>query len=476
MIRKNSLKIIGLIALLAIVAGLYFYLRNFRIRQDLANFMPSNALIYAEYNLQDKDFIKFNENNFRGQVRFNKLLTEAGMFGNLSKDIISEADKIVAMIVLDENGEQHKAWIIQSPNVHKFRALLPKDSFETLLNSKTLALSPSRDVLNSIQAIDPLTEHTAQQNKILNKFSSNNFINIYLSGEYLKSLSESPDPSFALTLNNLELDTELPAFLGLQAQDNKIVYNFYASTLEKDEPESFKDTENLQILSLANGFLEFSTANIKYIYENLISNIPVEKQEELTQKYEFEWSDLESLLDAPGTIFINSPNGKVDAADILNLKKYNYALKIYTDLNEEELNEFIDKIKKSISLILAFQEPGLSTDKLPDGTPFTSLVAQPELFKFSAEDGIESVASENYSFSLALQESNLVFGNSKDLVRQILSAEVSPNIDCEYFSGSETILINGQKLIFGLLSFVDSAIINTQQNKKEVELTGCLLY
>ena len=149
--NKKILIILLILICLAIIAGgIYIYSRNLREPGNLTSYMPRETELYIEFNLKDKNLEEFYANNFRAQARFEKLIQDSGFLGDLSKDLIEQASKI-SLLVITENNEQHKVWLVAGDNIHKFHALLPTGYFESILNSKTIALSPDRDVLRKIR-------------------------------------------------------------------------------------------------------------------------------------------------------------------------------------------------------------------------------------------------------------------------------------------------------------------------------------
>ncbi len=176
--KKTLITIIALVLLLAGLTALYFYLKKFKTTGDLTRYLPRQTGLYIEYNLKNKDLADFRQNNFRGGIRFEKLTLDSKFFGNLSPHLIKLANKI-SLLIIKHNNKWQRVWLVNSDNIHKYHALVPVNYFESILDSKTIALSKSRDALKIIKKIEPLTEHTADQRKILGKFSNKNFINIY---------------------------------------------------------------------------------------------------------------------------------------------------------------------------------------------------------------------------------------------------------------------------------------------------------
>jgi len=469
------------------MVALYFYLRNFKVVDDLIHYMPQETELYIEFDLKDKDLLNFYENNFRGKSRFEKLMRDSNFFQDLSKDLIEQANKI-SLLVINHNNESHNVWLLAGDNIHKFHALLPTGYFESMLDSKTTALTKNRDVLKMIRQIEPMTEHTSEQRKILNKFSDDNFMNIYMSGSHAEFLSTRPDPIYTLILNNLDLDYSKPSFLGLSTNENKVIYNFYGETNKEKDYKNFGGNVETPRwgVSATDTFLQFHSPNLKNICQEVISIWSDDKKSEWSQKYEFEWKELEKILDNSGIIFMNSKSGPVDTDEILNLKKYNYALLINTDSSND-----VEKIKNVIKNILAFKYPSEIVKRLADGTQSTELVADSSKFEFSAKCAasdkecrdapvgrlIEFIQEQDFRFVIANSENYLIVGNSLNLIEDILNTnQDKKETACGIFTGNELAIINSKNLISGLLSYIDKAIINIEYNKKEIELKGCFIW
>lgn len=505
--NKKVFTIIIILILLVIVTGvIYLYSRNLKVPEKLTAHMPRETVFYVEFNLRDEKLAKVYKNNFRAKIRFESLINESIFFGPLSEYLIQEADQ-VALLVIKHNNNWHKVWLVKADNIYRLNALLPVNFYSSILNAKTIALSPKRDVLKLIKEVNPLVEHSQEQREILNKFSSDNFINIYLTGEYIEFLADKPDLAYQLILNNLNLNYEQPAFLGLAAQENQIVYEFSAKSRPSrmtgedykyfppeaparppgvDQPLADKDNDKDIPLNLPinNLFLTFVSANLKDIFDELAEEIlNQDKKQEWSEKYEFEWQEIEDLLNHPGVIFAQSKNAKVSAQDIFDLDKYNYGLMIRTDFDENEMLEKIEQIKKVVKNILAFRYPSEKVKILPDKTKSIELVADARQFSFEKEDNLEYYESQNFNFVVGYRNGYLILGNNRDLIKKILHSQVSGEESgiprdklerCPVLTGQELAIINSSQLVEGLLSYIDQVVINFVQEGEKVELRGCL--
>ena len=498
MSKGNKVTAIIIFLFLALTASLfYIYLKNFKTPQNLTYYMPQETIFYAEFNLKDKNLPKVYENNPRIKNRIGKLIQESGFYGELSPYLIDQANK-VALLVVDYDNNWHKVWLVNSDNIHYLSALLPVDFYVSILNSRTIALSKNRDSLKLVKEVDPLTEYTRQQKEVLNKFSFNNFINIYLAGSYLKFLSKKNDPAFNLILNNLNLDYDQPAFLGLGIKEGKMVYSFFAKTRLVSDRQNQKevarqylkgdDKNILKFFPVDDLFLIFISPNLKDVFGELERLITENQKEEWVQKYEFSWDEIESLLDHPGAIFVQGKDAKVSSKKIFNLSQYNYGLMIKTDLDKEEALGKIERIKKVVKNILAFKHPVEKAKLLPDGSQSIELVADTDEFSFNKDGNVEYYESQGFSFAMGCENGFLILGNSKNLVQQLLNIQLNNKDEkaayspvfwdgfekCQLPFGQEMAVINSDQLTRGLLSYIDQVIISVVQEKDEVKLEGCL--
>jgi len=501
MSKKNIFILIFLISLLAGVGIFYFYLKNIKINQSIINYIPEQTIFYADFDLKNKELLDFYENNFRGKTRFELLLKNSNLFGELSKYLINKSNKISLLIVNYENNSEpleEKIWIISSNNIHELHALMPKDFNVSILNSKTIALSKSKTALRLIKKIDDLQKSTqtkALRKKISNNFSDKNFLNIYLSGKYLQNNSENSDTIFNLIFNpeysGLNLDFEQDSFLNLETDQNKIIYNFNSVAKDKSHPEysglgakKFNKQEDLlQFTDLKNNeiFATFFSPDLQNIFDSLINKSVSEEQKNIwIKKYNLDFENINKILNNSGIFLMQNRNNKIDNEDLFNFDKYNYALIIKTNFNPEYSGEKIkeqkENIKQIIKNILAFKNPVEQEKILPDKTKSIELIANPESITFIQENNLEILNIENFNFVITIYENYLILGNSKKLIQEILASEQTNFINCDFLTGNEALIMNTNKLTSGILSFIDKLIINFEQKNEKINLNGCLVW
>ncbi|MCG2686933.1 hypothetical protein L6278_02225, partial [Candidatus Parcubacteria bacterium] len=316
-------------------------------------------------------------------------------------------------------------------------------------------------------------------------FSNKNFLNIYLSGQYFQDKINSEDIIFPLILNNLNLDFNEPAFLNLKARENKIVYNFNALAQNKASFEKFNTVENLDNLVNLNDdeiFASFFISNLKDIFEFLFSeHLTLEQKEIWQKKYDLDDKKIKEIVNYSGIFLTQAKNNKLDNKDVLNLEKYNYALILKTDKDDiEKIDERKENIKQIIKNIAAFKNPVEKIKKLADSSSSIELIADPASIDFISENNLEILNVQNFNFVITTHNSNLILGNSKELITEILQdgskQSDGANTDCDFLTGSEALIMNTNKLTNGVLSFVDKLILNFEQNGKNINLNGCFLW
>ena len=478
----NKKFFIFLIILFSLAAGavlVYIYSKKLNVPDKLSYYMPRETVLYAEFNLKDKKLNEFYKNNFRGAVRFKRMLKISKFYAVLSKDLISRVNKVVLMII-PQDGKWHKVWLVQANNIYKLNALLPKNYYSSILNAKTLAVSKDRKILRRIHQVEPLAELSKEQINILNQFDKANFINIYLSGAYLKFLSERDDITYAFVLNNLDLNYAKPAYLGLVADNNKINYNFFALS---NEEYNFKKIGNfLPLIENKDLFLSFYVSNLKQVFELVKDSIINDKNwKDWPQKYEFDWNEVENLLDARGVVFAKlKNNARVDTNDAFDLSKYNYGVLI--SLRQAQIEQkqiLVEKIKKIVKNILAFKYPAKISKRLPDGSQSIELVADAQNFNFERDGDVEFYENPTYHFAIGTKGGYLILGNNKKLIKQILGS-ITIFDRRGIFRCAQTdkigqmLLMNSKQLLSGVLSYVDQILINIDQSQKKLDLEGCL--
>lgn len=485
--KKTIFFIVLPLGLLLLALAFYIFSQKMSGSENLTMFMPRHTELYVEYNLKDKKLIEFGQTNFRGQTRWELLLKQAGFFGDLSPYLLREIDQLALLVVNTTpdapTGVYEKVWLIKADNIHRLSALLPAEYYYSNLNSKTIVITRSHALLKKVKPMDPLTEYSVDQRRALSKFDQQNFFKVYLSGTYAKFLANRNDALYFFLLNNLNLDYDQPVAYGLTAVGNKISFNFWAASVASQKNKDFKATAS-SLLKFVNfkdkqaPWLTLAAADLKAILNQLKTNLLSADQLTAWQtKYGFSWSELEEILDTAGVLVVENQHAQLANEAVLNTAQNNYVMVVATNFAAPRLKQTQDKIQQVIKNILAFKYPTSHKVRLPDGTSITEEVADPAVFKFETQAGVDFIQVKNFRWVMATQDNYLLLGNSKELLENILNNPTpADNLNCPLLTAQETLWLNSQRLSTGLLSFIDQLIINLKQDKKDLELTGCLLW
>ncbi len=474
---KHKILYLSIIIVLLIAAGIfYIFSINSGPSKDLTKYLPSETVFFAEYNLQNKDLLKYTADN-KNQIRLNKLLNKSNFLGDLSSDLLAELDKL-ALVIVDNYGQYEELWLMHSQNIHRLAALEPKEYFESNLDSNTIALATNRELFKMIKDQNPLDENAFEQRKIISKFSADNFFNIYFSSKYLKHLSQTADLTYHLIFSPLNIDNTQPAFLGIKIADNQMAYEFSAQSLSTGSSNNFSADFQSELNKLnfnSANFFNFVSADLSAVLDGFTNSFSKDEIQELEEKYEFAWKDLKNILDNPGFIFTQAKSNLVNKQQLFDLQNYNYLIAVQTGLSSEELTAKISQIKQVIKNILAYKYPSYITHRLPDGTPSTEIVADPEIFSFEKMTGFEYLEFSAVNLAIGLQDNYLLLANNKDLMQNFLefTTPAENNFKCDLTGQNEIVVLNTQKIYQSFLSNLNQIIININHNKKDLELSGC---
>lgn len=450
-----------------ILAGIFFVVfKQVKINEGLVEFMPANTGMFIEYDLNNKDLKNLQENNFRAKARLEAMFSQTSFFGDLSKYVTDNVERVALLTVLDEEQNWEKIWLVRANNIHQINALLPKDYYFSNLNSNTIAISTNHELLRELKS-----------NKLnFNKFKKDNFLNLYLTPEYLKFLQTQNTLEYFLILNNLNLDLDKEVQVELKAEVDKVVFELTGSKNESRKITNFKKDGNdvLKFLNSDIGWLKVANANLENLYENFVKNyLNSDNQQELEEKFEFKFEDISQILNSnSGAIILDNSNNTLDQTNFVNLNNNSWVMVMNKNLNEEQIN----LIKKLAKKIVAYKYPRTISKTLADKTKSNQIVADADYFSFDkTENGIEYLFYKDFKLAIYTNENYFFLGNDLDLIKNVSNNSLENKLDFDFNKSYEASVINGQKFSFGVLRFFDKIIFGVEENSR-VKVEGEIKY
>jgi hypothetical protein len=483
--RKKILKALEIsFGICLILAGIFFVVfKSVKINSSLIEFMPANAGIFIEYNLNNKDLKELQANNFRAKSRLEAMFSQMKFFGDLTKYLTDNVERVAILTLLDEEESWEKIWIVRAKNIHQINALLPADYYYSNLDSTTIAISKNHELLQTLRS-----------NKISlnNKFKAGNFLNLYASAGYLNYLKQKNQPEFFLILNNINLDFEKEIYLGLKANKDKVDFNFNGSKNENRKITNFSknNSEILKFLNNRSSWLKIASANLENLYSNFIKNYlnlegnnpPKVDKKEIEEKYEFKFQEIEEILNSNASVLLieNTENPLV-LEDFENINKQNWTIIVENNLSENK----IDLIKKIAKNIVAFKYPRIVQEVLADKTKSNQIIADADYFTFDkTELGIEYLFYKDFKFAIYATENYLFLGNNIKQIENVLAEEtkwlqlgnVEPTKDFDFEKKYEAVVIDSKRFTFGALRFFDKMIFGIEESMSEIKIEGEILW
>ncbi|MBI5621462.1 hypothetical protein HY933_01170 [Candidatus Falkowbacteria bacterium] len=183
--------------------------------------------------------------------------------------------------------------------------------------------------------------------------------------------------------------------------------------------------------------------------------------------YRFSWTEIAPLLRRPAQLFI----GRADARTV-----YALALRLEPQDDTKQLDTILTNI-------IARHFPTRVTATLPDGTPVTELLSQPENFRLDSRSingrTLNIVANDTpvWELGYALDDQWLIIGNSINFLTELLKPENNLNLPslCPAVGQPSLWLVPGQFLPATQLAPITgsntAAILNTDNQT----ITGCWL-
>jgi hypothetical protein len=481
--NSKSLKILNIIVLSAVIvaAGIFVFSKFYFQTKNLTGYLPENTLAYFEFEPNHKDLLEVHENNRRAQTRFEQLMNETNFWGEFNSELIIPQIKKIGLIILKNEEELQKVWLLNVKDRSAVETLLPKDFFASNLEKDVMMITKDREISRMFQKQDEIVSQSEDQKDAYARFSKFKFFNSYISKEYLLNLKDKEEDYNIFFLNNFNLDQNSSAYFSLRADEDKIVFDFQSQITEVEENKklSSQNYEFIKSFPLNDLVFAFETSKLSNITGELEKSIFIDKENRdyLARKYMFEWNDFNELTDYPATIFFKHQEDRFYIKDLLNLEKLDWGVLINIDKLKKR-DEMYIKLKNFLSYYLAFEFPVWQREVLEDESDVTQVIANPNAIKWETENKVEFFEKNKFKFALANTDKGIYFSTNKEILLEILNQSQESDIikECPDFDGQEAIFLNSKKLIKGMLSYVDQTLVFVDKQDKDLNVKGCLLW
>jgi len=467
--------IIGSVAILA--AG-FFIVYKTANQKDLADYLPPQTVAYLELSPNDVSLLNYSADNFRGKIQLQKLWDKIGLWGGINQTTAGEKIEKVGLAVIEkEDGAWQKVWLIKTKNNPD--AFLPAGVFSALLSKNIFAFSSDSAILENLkQVLDSTARSTAKS-----KFSRQKFFNAYLAKNFLVTIQKKQNAEADL-LRQFSLDTEATMLIGLRSDGQTIFLNanFIDGAENNLRALSAGDYDLIKNLPLKNFVMATEVASFKEMLSVLENKMTTQLGQEKvaeqkkiwSEKYNFDWEDINKFLDWPAALWFNGSN----------LKQNNNFLASWPDglvlkvKNDSKVAEVYQRIKNILSAVLAFEKPSVENIKLKDESEIKILMADSARVNWQSEDGFEFFNLDETSVALARRGSLIYLAKDKAVLQQILAnSEDNAKIKaCPDYVGEEAIYLNGKEFSGNLISLLDEIFLVAERDGREVNLKGCIIF
>jgi len=477
-----------LISVAILAAGFFVFKNYFWADKKLTDFLPTETKAYFEINLADDGIDEFYKENFKGQIKFQKLLNESGMWGDFNSESLKSVADNFGLVILDEGQDRKQAWLIKTKLTRSIDALVPADYYMFVLDSGITVVAKERETINLFRsAKENLVNMTLTEREIYAKFTKHKFLNAYLSKDFLQELIENKTEWSSLFLNYVGLDEVSPAYMSLLADGDKLVVNFQAAG-ENFQTKTKYDQTNYGVMKNI-----FTRQNIKAgmgvsilkdvldevekkLSEKYSKEVWQEMKNEWSTKYNFKWGDLYDIMRHPGFVVFDRADINIDWKNFIETNRNGVLVLVVSD--EIERENFYVWLKDLISRVLAFDFPQEKQIELEDKTFITSKVADPQNLNWRQIGGVDFFEEDGVEIALAKDESNIYLGEDKDKIQEILEKkENNKKISlCPDFDAEESIYLQTGDLQKGLLRLVDETLIFIENESGGINAKGCLMW
>jgi len=459
----NKKFILSLIIFFILVLGVgFFYVtgRKAKVSNNLTVYLPKETVLYLEYNLADEKLAALNENGFSSANTWQSFWTALEITKGWPVDLLKEIKKI-GYAIAEIDGRQKSFWLLEVNNVRRAYSFLPANYASNIMDAEMMVLAKDKKDLNLIS--NDFLELEEARAKILEKFSLDNFLNVYLAPEFYKKHLTGLGFNF---FNKLNLTA--PIFLGLKLGNGQLVFNLETLTNEKELNNFKNDDQNIAPLdSFEDLFMVLKLSDSRAVLDILIGSEFLNKQTIS--------NNLADTFSGPAVFFGQTKTKKIAPKNIFQLNSYYYGFAIKLSV-DQPANEQVNLIKEVIKKNLAFNYPQERIKKLPDGTRMTELVTDENVFEFKPAGALEYVDYSGLNLVLAVKDGYLILSNNRSLLENILALNINDDKTeaCLDFSGQEVVYLKTGQLENSLLNLVGSIMFDVKQSGEELKIEGCL--
>ncbi len=422
--------IVGLLVVVVIVgAGIWFgYTLIYTERIPLVSYVPSNAWLYAEFDLQIEEWNKLAEMDESLVADINVFLTDNG----LDQRLLDIVDRLGLVGVYNKKEDVYEwVWIARTEKVNNLELFVQKDTFVRRLSDNVVIFSQSEVVRDFSRRPQPISTAVDAGDNIL----WSGFIRPRMLSTPLEKTSERRIDLRALSqLIKSNAPKQVQFTVNLVESGLIVVSDTDISNMEIDVPST-----PLADIIVFDAVVTETLKQINILFEDL--PLPEyywrQRQNSLDQKYQFDSKGLFELFDVPMTVIARvgtlEDDESVSENIIANGLFGTEWVFIFTAPVSAEKESLLKEVAKRI---LAQEDPDEIVRTLPDDTFSRELVVTPESYVFKDHENLKdtvfiSTRDGSKQFFFKRTDSGLRLSNSFKLLEESLVYSNDP-ITCVY--------------------------------------------
>lgn len=412
--------IVGLFVI-AIIVGIgswYGYTLLYSERLPLVSYVPSDAWMYAEFDIQAEEWVDLADLNEPFVAELNSFFTNHG----LDQRVLDVVDRLGLIGIYDPYTESSAwVWIARTKNVSSLELFMQENTFLRQLSDDVVIFSQSEVVRDISRRAQPT------------------FITLQSGGGVLWSGFVRPHERHLdrASMEEGRIDLHALALLSSDAVPSYIPFTVYLthSGLEissgdrvgNDIPPTqadiiVEDVDVAQVLS-----------DIDTIFEDLpLPQYHLQRYEDsLNQQYQFDGRGFLSLFQGPLTVMIRNDNTTLLSFTDAIIDQGLFGTEWVVSLNEQMSSDQVSIIKEALKRILAQEDPREITRTLPDGTLSHELMVAPEVYTFVPFDELEQTtriitSDGEHALYVTITPQGMRVSNSASLLAYAIEYDQTP--------------------------------------------------
>lgn len=420
--RKEYSRLIILSITGVVVIGLIsavFWFKNYsRETRVLADFVPTQALGYIEFNLADENFNKYLNESKEAKRVLEEFILSNELPANIWRGEV-EIDKLGLILMRGQN----KAWLIHGrENVLQLEATELVDYYYAALNEETAVLARSQEAMSEVRNYKALSGFGLKREE-------SGFLYGYAKREMWHDEWRELIESLPL-LERIELGDQIGWRFEMDEEGETVfevevaLNNGISLDKRKRSSENFLMVDKSMMMR---GIL--AEPVLALLAEELERGSEIEWEIfefYLGDKYSVKIEELYTFFDQP-VILVLRPKKEIRSwEELFKSKSYSYAV-VRGDAQKLLTEEFARSLEDLVSNYMAFKFPETKVKTLPDGTTGLELVAGTERFQWQVvEEGEKTIKSLEYEkgeVAYGWQGGRLVVANSVRLAQDILESQ-----------------------------------------------------